>query len=532
MERLTTRAESARPMNLGEPVKSPAPGGLAFPFVAAAAQVALQVFFHGNYGYFRDELYYIACSNHLAFGYVDQPPLSIAILWLNRMLLGDSLQALRILPSLASAGVVLLTAVMARDLGGSRWAQGLAALSVVCAPGLLGQSRFFSMNPFDVLFWALALAILVRIFRGEHPRWWLLFGLATGLGLQNKYSIGFMVLGLVAALLITPQRKHLAGKWFWLGAAVAAVIFLPHILWEAANRFPSLEFMRNASLQKNVRLGVIDFFMGQFLEMNIVNAAIWLCGLLSLFVLQGGRYRPLAWMYPIICIIMLAGSAKVYYLFPVYPVLLAAGAVWIDDRARQRNLSRLKIVPAALLVIFALVTLPFALPVLPVDEFIRYEHLLGLAPHSEERIAVGELPQYYADQFGWREMADTVARVYGTLTPQEQSRCVIYMRNYGEAAAIDFFGKKLGLPGALCAHNSYWHWGPGERTGDVAIIVGSRRTLQENLDDLRRAYGDVTLAAVTRAEYSMPYENGRMIFVCRGMNTTFQAIWPAERFYI
>ena len=505
---------------------------LRIPFSLALLQLAVQIVFHGNYGYFRDELYYVACSKHLAFGYVDQPPLSIAILWANRLLLGDSLQALRFLPSLAGAGVVLLAALMARQLGGGKFAQGLAALSVVAAHGLFGHGQFFTMNPFDVLFWTLAGYVVILLLTRDKPRLWILFGLVVGLGLLNKYSMGFMVIGLVAGLLFAEQRKQLATKWFWLGVAVAAILFLPHVIWEIVYGFPSLEFMRNASGAKNVNLGVIGFLMGQVRDMNIFNAPLWFGGIYFFYKHQEGRYRPLAWMYVVVFILMVAGNAKVYYLSAIYPIFLAGGAVLFEQFVLQKSINWLKPVYASLLILVALAFLPFTLPVLPVEEFIKYEHFLGIMPRADERSGVGELPQYYTDQFGWKEMVDTVASVYRRLTPEEQSQCVIYVRNYGEAAAIDFFGKEYGLPNALCAHNSYWLWGPGQRTGNIAIIFGNSRNLEDNFFDLRHRYRHVELAARTNAKYCMPYENGRMIFICREMNTTFQKLWPTERFYI
>ncbi|MEW6512325.1 MAG: glycosyltransferase family 39 protein, partial [Bacteroidota bacterium] len=264
---------------------------LTIPSLLALFQLVLQIAFHGNYDYFRDELYYIACSDHLAFGYVDQPPLSIAILWVGRMILGDSLHALRFLPAVAGAVVVLLSALMARRLGGSNLAQGFAALSVVAAHGLIGHGKFFTMNAFDVLFWALAGYIVIVILGSDRPKLWMLFGAVIGLGLMNKYSIGFMVIGLVVGLALTRQRRQLATPWFWVGALIAALLFLPHIIWQVANQFPSVEFMRNASENKNVSLGFVDFLLGQLRDMNYLNAPLWLGGIYFLFRHDGGRYR-------------------------------------------------------------------------------------------------------------------------------------------------------------------------------------------------------------------------------------------------
>ncbi|MCX6134002.1 MAG: glycosyltransferase family 39 protein [Ignavibacteriales bacterium] len=506
---------------------------LIVPLSIALAQLVIQMLFHGNYGYFRDELYYIAGSKHLAFGYVDQPPLSLLILTAVRWVLGDSLHAIRFLPALAISATAILAALMALRLGGGRFASVLAALCVVAAPVLLGQGRYFSMNSFDVLFWGAACYVVIRILTDDTPKLWLLFGLVVGLGLQNKYSIGFLCIGLFAGLILTPDRKHLATKWFWLGVLTASLLFLPHVVWELKNGWPSLEFMRNASQLKNTPTTLLDFSALQLRELNYFCAPIWILGLTYFFFDSAGRrHRALAWTYVVVFIIMVAGNGKAYYLSPIYPMLFAGGSVFFERLTAKASGRWIKSVTVAGILLLMAISTPFAVPVLPVETLIAYQDFLGLKPRADERTSLGVLPQHYADEFGWEEMVAVIASAYHKLTPEEQAKCVIYVRNYGEAGAVDFFGPKYGLPNALCAHNSYWYWGPGEKTGDVAIIMGGRRNLQENLADLTRVYRNVELAGTTKLEYSMPYENGRQIFICKGMNTTFQKLWPEERFFI
>lgn len=506
--------------------------GLKVPGILALVQFTLQTLFHGNYGYFRDELYYIACSNHLAFGYVDHPPLSIAILWINRHILGDSLYAMRFLPSVAGAVVIIMSALMVRKLGGSKFAQGLAALSIVAAPGLFGHAQLFTMNSFDVLFWSIACYVVVCLLTNDKPQLWIYFGITVGLGLLNKYSIGFLVIGLIVGLLLTRQRKEIVSKWFWLGGGAAVIILLPHIIWEISLGFPSIEFMRNASMTKNVHLGAVNFFLGQVRDMNFFSLPLWLGGIYFFYKSHNGRYRPLAWLYPVIFFVMVFGNAKVYYLSAIYPLLFAGGAILFDQFVLEKSINWLKSAFLSCLIISGVFSLPFALPFLPIEQFIKYQQLLGIMPRADEKSGVAELPQYLADQFGWKEMVDTVASVYNKLAPEEQSQCLIYARNYGQAGAVDFFGRELGLPHATCAHNNYWLWGPGEQTGNVAIIIGWSQNLDENLTDLHRYYKYVELASITGSKYRMPFEKGRMLFICRRMNTTFQKIWNSERFYI
>jgi hypothetical protein len=422
---------------------------------------------------------------------------------------------------------------MAIRFGGGKFASTLAALCVVAAPALLGQGRYFSMNSFDILFWAAACYIVVRILTGDRPQLWLLFGLIVGLGLQNKYSVGFLCIGLVTGLLLTTDRKHLATKWFWLGVLIASVVFLPHVVWEVKNGFPSLEFMRNATQLKNTPTSAHDFFLGQLRELNYLAAPIWILGLYYFFFdAVGRRHRSLAWTYVVVFLIMVVGNGKAYYLSPIYPMMFAGGAVFFERLTALSSRHWIKSTAVGGILVMMAISLPFAVPVLPIKTFIAYQELLGIKPRADERTSLGVLPQHYADEFGWEEMVAVIASAYQKLTPEEQAKCVIYVRNYGEAGAVDFFGKQYGLPNAVCGHNSYWYWGPGEKTGEVTIIVGGSRTLQDNLNDLSRRFEHVELAGTTKLEYSMPYENGRLIFICKGMNTTFQTLWPEERFFI
>jgi hypothetical protein len=486
-----------------------------------------------NYGYFRDEFYYIACSEHLAFGYVDQPPLSIFLLALVRGLFGDSLLAIRFLPALAGATTVFLAGLMARQLGGGRFAQGLAALSVVAAPVLLGNSgRYFSMNAFDILFWALAAYTILLLIKNNNTKLWLIFGVIAGLGLMNKYSMLFFGIGLAGALLLTSHRKHLVSKEFWLGGLVAFGIFLPHIIWEIKHGFPSLEFMRNATQLKIASVSPLDFFLGQFREVGFANALLWLGGLIYLFFHRRGRpFRLFAWMYVLVLGIMVTRNVKIYYLSPIYPVLLAAGAVAIETSIGKINWNWLKPVVVSFIVAGGVIAAPFVIPVLPVETFIKYQSFLGIAPTPEERSELGELPQHYADMFGWEEMVATIAQVYRRLSPDEQADCIIYARNYGEAGAIDFFGTTYGLPEASCGHNNYWLWGPPKWSGTAAIIFGVSSDQEESFEDLRPYYKEVQHAATFTCKYCMPYENNRPIYICRGFQESVQDVWPNEKFF-
>jgi len=481
----------------------------------------------GQYGYFRDEFYYLACGEHLDWGYVDHPPFVALMAFVTRSLLGDSLLAIRFFPAVCGALVVLLTGLMARELGGGRFAQPLAALAALISPVYLAVNHVFSMNAFDYLFWALAAYVLIRLLKTDNPKLWLLFGLVTGIGLMNKYSMGFQGFGVVVGLLLTAARRHLRSKWFWLGGLVAFVIFLPHILWQIQHGFPTREFIRNATVYKIAPVSPLSFVGAQLLEMHPFTAPIWLTGLCSLlFSADGKKYRLMGWIYVAVLALFLATRAKSYYLSPAYMMLLAAGAVAIEAFVRRSGRNWLKPASLVALTTGGLITLPYALPVLPVETFIIYQDSLGLRPQAGERHRLGKLPQMYADMFGWEEMVITVADIYHRLSPEEKTKAVIYASNYGEAGAIDFFGKRYGLPKAISGHNNYWLWGPRNPAAQIVITVG------ESLEDVRKTFDRVELGAVHVHPYAMPYESNLPIYVGRNPKRPLKEVWPETKHYI
>jgi len=481
----------------------------------------------GQYGYFRDELYYLACGEHLDWGYVDQPPFVALVALVSRRLLGESLLAIRFAPALAESLVVLLTGLMARELGGGKFAQAFAALAFIIGPVYLIIGHVLSMNAFDHLFWALAVYVLILILKHNRPKLWVLFGVIAGVGLMNKYSVGFLGLGLVLGLALTPARKYLFNKWLWVGGALALVIFLPHVIWEIQHGFPTREFIHNATVRKNLPMSPPAFLAESILQVHPLNFPVWLAGLYFCFFSAAGKpFRILGWIYASALGLFLLTNAKPYYLAPAVPMLLAAGAVQIESVIRARQWNWVKPASATALVLGGLFTLPYALPVLPVETFIKYEDFVGLHPGSGERGPSGELPQMYADMFGWENQVATVAKVYNSLTPEEKARTIIYCENYGEAGAIDFFGGKYGLPRAASGHNSYWYWGPGNWDADIVITVGESR------EDVEKSFEQVELAATVVSPYARPNETGLPIFIGRKPKMSLREVWPRTRHFI
>ncbi len=496
------------------------PGDLAVLAGIAGLRLALHIATAPGYGIFRDELYYLACANHLDFGYVDHPPFSIALLAFWRLLFGDGLFALRFLPGVAGAATVFLTGLTARELGGGRSAQVLAALAAFFAPFFLAVSHFYSMNAFDLVAWAGLMLLAVRILVRDEPRLWLWFGALAGLGLENKYSVAFLGIGLVVGLALTRQRRQLLSPWLWAGGALALLLFAPHLVWQVTHGSPSLEFMRNATELKNLPIGPLDFLGGQIVLLHPLLAPLWLLGLGALLFGAGfARVRALGIAYVAILALMLLTNAKVYYLAPVYPLLFAAGAVALDAFFARRAWPNAPVFAGAAIVVAGLALLPMTIPILPPETFIAYSNAIGLGAPKMERGAPAELPQIYADMFGWRDLTAEVARVWSALPERERARAVIISQNYGEAGAIDYFGPALGLPQAISPHNSYWLWGPGDWDGRVAVVIG------EIPPEIAALFGSIEKLGHRSCALCMPYESELAIYVARDLRIPVPELW-------
>jgi hypothetical protein len=487
----------------------------------AAGKFLVHLYAGRHYGYFVDELYYLACSRHLAWGYVDQPPLIAVITWLARLLLGDSLPAIRFFPAVAGAAEVGLAALIARELGGKRFAQGLAALAVLVAPGILGLDSLLTMNAFEPLFWMSCAYLFIRIVKTGNQRLWVWFGVLSGIGLENKYSMLIFGAGIVVGLLLTPERRMLARPWIWVGGAIAFLIFLPNLLWNIQHHFPFLELQANLRRSgRDVPLGPLAFFAQEILTMLPVSLPIWLAGLWFFFFSNPGKpLRALGWACIFTAAVIVTLSPRIYYLFPAYPLLFAGGSVMWETWLDRPRLQWLKLAYAALMLGAGVVLSPLVIPVLPPETYIRYTQALHLQPPRIETHKLGPLPQIYADQFGWEEMTATVARVYNSLPPEVRARTAIFGQNYGQAGAIDLFGPKYGLPPAISGHQNYFLWGPRDYTGESMIVMAGRQ------DDLERRFASVQRVARVYHPYSMPFEHFD-VFYCRGLHQPLKDIWP------
>jgi 4-amino-4-deoxy-L-arabinose transferase-like glycosyltransferase len=511
--------------------------GMVAAWLLAATAVLLQMLTNGRYGYFRDELYFMATGDHLAWGYVDFAPLAAWLMRASRILFGDGLHAIRLLPALAHGAEIVLTGFIVRELGGRRFAILLACLSVLVAPVILNNATRFSMNPFEPLFWMgciyfVLLAINhptsqkmaggdpgLKINRPELLAW---AGVMLGLGLMNKHSTVFFLISLVIGLLATKDRRLLRNEWFWIAAGIAFVIAVPNLIWQYQHHFPTLEDLENVRREhKNIELPPLPFIRQQIMMLGPASALVWIAGLgFLLFHREGKRYRSLGVTFLVFFTIMMVLHAKDYYLAPIYPMLFAAGGVFWEKLTETRcGLRWVKIaIPAAVLAL-GVIVIPLVVPVLPVQKLAPYMESLGMKISRTEGHHSGPLPQHFGDEFGWPEMVATVANVYNSMTSEERARTGILAGNYGEAGAIDFFGARYGLPKAISAHQNYYFWGPRQYTGESLIL------LQWSLEDAQYWCKSIEQGPTLDPYYGMGEEH-YTILLCHGFKQPLAESWP------
>jgi hypothetical protein len=469
----------------------------------------------------RDEFLYLAMGEHLRLWAMDFPPAIAILAQLMRHTVGVGVAALRIVPALFSTVLVVLSALTARDLGGGRYAQALAALMVIASAAFLRSGALFQPVVLDQLAWTVALFALIELGRTDDPRWWILVGVAGGFGLLVKFSIAIIGLAVFVALVILPERRWLATRWPWLAAVIALVMGSPSIVGQIRTGWPAILYARELGAEQLSHVSVGGFF-GSQLEM--LGPALFLAAAGLWELIRRAQYRVAAVSCLGALAILLLMHGKGYYLLPVYPVLLGAGAAWADRvsdyLAHERGRAVVRAVVLIVIALYGAFALPFGLPVLKPERMARYA---ARGPSSSVTTNTGQalhLPQDYADMLNWRERVEAVAHVYDSLPPEQRAKTVIAADNYGEAGAIDYYGPAMGLPHAICACGSYWFFGPGTLPGEVLLAVGSEEA------DLRQAYGQVLPVGRLDFPWSVPEERNAPLYVATEPVTTLHALWP------
>jgi Dolichyl-phosphate-mannose-protein mannosyltransferase len=484
-----------------------------------------------RYGYFRDELYFIACAKHLEWGYVDQPPLVAFAAWLSGPF-GYGLVALRILPAISSGLTVYVAVLLARELGGRRFAQLLTGVAVALLPAYLLLGNTLTTTSFESLSWTLAIYACVKIARHAGDRWWVVLALSVAFGGYGKYSIALLVVALAIGLLATRERKALWTPWLGYSILIALVLLLPNLWWQVAHGWPIFEVLQGDAAHRpsfqsgvaleyhNIATNALAFSLEQLLYTSPLAVPLWLMGAIAPFrmtVLRDVRFVSVA--YLALFVVAAALGAKGYYIIGAYASLLAVGAValectpaWIGNTV------------FALLAAVGIVMMPISIPVLPIDGFIAYTKMLGLT--GRDGTPVHLIQPVFAEEFGWGRLARDVASVYQSLPEGDRAHVAIYADTYGDAGALDFFGPKYGLPPAISSQNTYFLWGPGNATGDVMIAIGASR-----IDILKKYYRSVTLVRTSTEPYKWIVEGPAPIYLCRDPVAPLKDIWPNLRWY-
>lgn len=501
-----------------------AAGGIAVVWAIAIAKLLLHLYFNNRYGYFRDEFDYLACASHLAWGYVDQPPLIPFLVHVSRSVLGDSLRAIRFLPALASSLLVVQTALIAREFGGRRFALILSAITVALAPIYLSDGSLLTTNCLEPNLWMGCAYFAILAIKPAEPRYWLWFGVIAGIGLEEKYTIALFGLAILVGLLLTKERRVFANKWIWLGALAALAIFLPNLLWNWHEHWPFLQLMHNIRAERrDVVLSAGAFFAQQIFLIGLLAAPVWIAGLAGLLLSPSMKqFRFLGWSFLVCYGVLFALHGKIYYLAPVYPALLAAGAVVLERAFEPSVRAWMRPVSIGLLTAAGLYFAPIMVPVLSPGRFLAYMNRLPfqlpVTEYAHERAA---LPQWYADQFGWQEIVAETAMAWNRIPPKERNDCGIFAQDYGQAGAIDFFGPRYGLPPALSGHQSYFLWGPRGYSGNCLIVLDER---PERLGEL---FTSVEFVG-TSADNPYALEKKIGVFICRGAKFgTLARLWPS-----
>jgi len=490
----------------------------------AIVKVFILMCFASEFGYMSDELYFLACAAHPAWGYADLPPLLPWLTWIVTHTLGSSLWAIRLYPAIAAGATVILTGWLAAEFGGGTHAVILASLLAFIDPVTFGFGHILSANALDLPMWLLCVLLLVKIEKGPSPQLWLWWGVTAGLVLLHKYTLAFLLSALIVGFLLSSWRRWFASRWLWIGVAVLVLIVLPNVIWQAGHDFPFLQLQHAHRINHhNVILPPLQFLGAQALLHNPLLSVFAVCGLVFLFLGSMSRFRALAWTFVAFLLLMFALHGRDYYLAAAYPPMFAAGAVaverWLPGRWAQFGVYAYMSVAAAL----TMVALPSVLPILSPSATNEYCKHMFLKRTEPENLGHTAMPDWVADQFGWREPVEMVAKYYNALPAEERARTAIFGNFYGQAGAVDHFGPALGLPKAIGGHHSYWLWGPRGYTGESVIFM-------DPWPDVLKHCASITLVGKPDTPFARPDEHPA-IYHCRRLDFDISKHWEVFRHY-
>ena len=486
----------------------------------ALAIILLHTLTNGQYGFHRDELLTLNNARHLEWGYVVYPPMTPFIGRVELELFGTSLRGFRFFAAVSQGLVLLLTGLAARELGGKRQAQLVAALATATTGPSLVAGWFLGYTSFDYLWWVVVAYFVIRLLKSDDPRWWVAIGAAIGLGMMTKYTMGFLVLGVVGGVLLTPARRYLKSPWLWCGAGVALLTMLPNLVWQMQHHFVAFEWLKSVHA-RDIRWGWTDYFLPNQLWKcaNPVTVPLWFAGLWYVFATPNGkRYGLLGWMYVVPLLAFLAARGRDYYLAPAYPMLLATGAVWGEQWVNSlsaRSALTVRRTTWRVLAVAGLSTAAVTLPIAPLNS-------------GWWRVADSMNGGNFNMQIGWPELVETVAKIRDSLHIKDRARLGILAGDEGEAGAVNLYGPAYGLPRAISGMNSNWLRGYGDPPPQTVIVLGEHRDFVEQnfkscelVGRLTNRYG---IENATIAGYAD-------VFVCRNLRQPWPDFWKNFRYY-
>ena len=490
-------------------------GDTALLIYLALVTVIVHMLVGQRYGIHRDELATLDDARHLAWGYVAYPPVTPFFGRLSLILFGPTLPGFRLFAALAQAVALVLTGLMAKEMGGGRGAQLVAAFAGV--PFCLGGGALMQYVSFDYLCWVLAAYFMVRLLVSANPRWWLAIGASIGFGMLSKYTMGVFAVGIVAGVFFTDMRRYLRSKWLWYGVALSMLIFLPNLLWQAQNHFISVDFLKHIH-ERDVRQGRTNNFLPDQLKMTLFAFPLCLAGLYYSFVASAGKLlRAIGWMFVVPLALFVILKGRVYYFAAAYPMVYAAGSVWGESWLSSLNRG------------WATALRAVALLVLAVDIAIAAALTLPLAPiHSKWWHVSSKVQGDFVEEIGWPELVETVAQVRDSLPPDQRANLGILAGNYGEAGAINLFGPKYGLPSVISGVNSFWARGYGDPPPDTLIVLG------HSAGYLARNFASCRVVAHSWNRFGVENEetvDHPDIYVCRGLKKPWPEFWSDYRHF-
>ncbi|RPD40071.1 glycosyltransferase family 39 protein [Chitinophaga barathri] len=476
------------------------------PLILALCLVKLAVHMAGNHNYdfMRDELLHLSAGHHPAWGYFEFPPFIGWVARVSILFFDHSLTGMRLFATLAGVVIVVLCCMMAVELGGKKWAVFLAG---VCALSFLPYYRnhfLFQPVAFDQMFWALGFYFILRFVNTQRNVYLLCTGITAGFGLMNKYTFMVWIAGILFALLFHEKARMYRNKWLYIAGAAAFLIFLPNMIWQYQHDIPFLLHMKQLAKTQLDKKDVFEFAIEQ--AFSPVTLLMSLGGLY--FVMRQPRWRFLGIAFVTMFFLMWVLRSKSYYFFAAYPPMFAAGAVWLERIFQKRPYWNLA--PALLLLAMVIPWMPYLIPILPVEKFIQYSHE---KPDAEGHY---KFTSDYADMFGWKEQVALADSIYNTLSPEDQQKCIFWAENYGEAGAIRIIGNRE----PVCRHGSFWTWGPGPLSGEIAISIGNEP------DVVDRVYEEHQLIRIIKHPYAIEEENNIPVYLCRKPKIKLKEIWP------